>query len=191
MVISDTTILGRPDLIEGGNPLIGPASVDLTLSSNFLVVNESENIKQIVNPQTKDINGINMITLGEKVTYNKINKDEIMIPPLHFVLASTEEIVHIPNDMCGFVAGRSSVARSGLQIECAGFIDPGFSGRITLELYNQNPNHFVTISKGLRLCQIIFMKLDRECLNPYDGKYQGQTEVTESRMEKDNEQTSD
>lgn len=190
MILSDITLMGESDLIKGGNPLIGPASIDLTLGSDFLVVDDEKNVKKIVGPN-KELIDLNIIELGQKVVYKKINRDEIMIPPNHFVLATTAEVVKIPKDMCGIVMGRSSVARAGLQIECAGFIDPGFEGQITLELQNQNHNHAVVIKKGQRLCQIVMFKLDRECVNPYQGKYQGQQGVTESKMEKDNERTSE
>lgn len=191
MVLSDITMMGHADLIKGGNPLIGPASIDLTLAPNFLIVDEDHNTKKIINPATNEMVDVNVITLGEKIIYKKIDLDEIMIPPLHFVLASTAEVVKVPHNMCAIVIGRSSVARAGLQIECAGFIDPGFEGQITLEVHNQNNNHGVIVKAGQRLCQIVYIKLDRECVSPYQGKYQGQHGVTESRMEKDEESTSD
>lgn len=174
------------NLIKGGKPLIGPGSIDLTIGPHFLVVDEERNTKTVVGPNKQMID-LNVIELGKKVTYKKINREEIMIPPLHFVLATTAETVKIPNNMCGIVIGRSSVARAGLQIECAGFIDPGFEGQITLELHNQNNNHAMILKAGQRVCQLVMFLMDRDCMYPYDGKYQNQTGATESKMEKDND----
>ncbi|MGA4923503.1 dCTP deaminase, partial [Bacillus subtilis] len=59
--------------------------------------------------------------------------------PQQFILAATERVT-LGNELAGQVAGKSSLARLGLYVESAGFIDPGFDGPITLELYNVSPN---------------------------------------------------
>lgn len=104
-------------------------------------------------------------------------------------LASTLEYIQIPNDCIGRVEGRSSYGRLFIMIHsCAGFIDPGFKGEITLELVNFQNTPF-TFNKGDKVCQLVLEKLDQTCERPYGHKdlnshYQGQTGVTESYLKK-------
>ena len=67
-----------------------------------------------------------------------MQKDEFVLEPNHFVLASTAESIRVPHDMAAYVEGRSSIGRLGLQVQNVGFIDAGFHGQITLELENQS-----------------------------------------------------
>ena len=104
-----------------------PASIDLTLGSHFLKVHE---------------NVIDRITLDSELRYLDLHADgeteEIVIPPLSFLLAVTRERIRLPANMTAFVEGRSSIGRIGLFIQNAGWVDPGFDGTITLELFNAN-----------------------------------------------------
>ncbi len=68
----------------------------------------------------------------------RIEKDEIVIPPHSFLLATTVEFIRLPANVTAFVEGRSSIGRMGLFIQNAGWVDPGFEGTITLELFNAN-----------------------------------------------------
>ena len=90
----------------------------------------------------------------------------------------------MPDHLAAFVAGRSSVGRLGLQIQNAGFVDSGFQGQITLELYNQSEKP-ILLKAGVRICQIVFFQLDEPTAQPYQGKYQGQEGATGSRLYKD------
>ena len=107
-----------------------------------------------------------------------------MLEPSKFVLASTQEKISVPNHLAAFVAGRSSVGRLGLQIQNAGFVDSGFQGQITLELYNQSEKP-ILLKAGVRICQLVFFQLDETTEQPYSGKYQGQEGATGSRLYKD------
>jgi dCTP deaminase len=108
--------------------------------------------------------------------------------PGQFLLASTVEKVHIPTDMCAQVNGKSSWGRLGLTVHVtAGFIDPGFKGRITLELANLS-EETITLKPHLPICQLVFMPLSSPAERPYGHKdlgshYQGQTGVTRSFMQ--------
>ena len=101
---------------------IGPSSVDLTLSDSFSWP-KPENDK---------------IILGESVPHKQGQKDEFVLEPNHFVLASTAESIRVPHNMASYVVGRSSIGRLGFQVQNVGFIDAGFNGQITLELENQS-----------------------------------------------------
>lgn len=117
-----------------------------------------------------------------------IETDTIKIKPKEFVLTRTKEYIEISDKIAAYIEGRSSIGRKGLFIENAGWIDPGFKGTITLELFNAS-NDLLEIPKDIRICQIIFEELKQSVDTGYgdknDSKYQGQVETTESRLETD------
>lgn len=84
------------------------------------------------------------------------------------------------------VEGRSSLGRLGLFIQNAGWVDPGFHGEITLELFNAN-RCAIRLQAGRRIGQLVFARMDRAARNPYRGKYQGQRGATGSRVFLDEE----
>lgn len=111
--------------------------------------------------------------------------DSRLIMPKEFLLASTMEIVHLPDTIVGRLEGKSSLARQGLIIHTAGFIDPGFSGQLTLEITNLSDKSF-PLEAGMLICQIAFSKLDKAALRPYGhpelhSHYQNQIGVTQAR----------
>lgn len=94
------------------------------------------------------------------------------------ILATTIEKVTLPSALAGWVALKSSAARSGLDHALAGWIDPGFVGQITLEL---SAHREVTLVVGQRICQIVFHQCVAPAIEPYNGKYQNQVGVTPAR----------
>lgn len=145
---------------------IQPASVDIRLGNTFSVVDDTPS---------------GIITLGSKIEYKSIVTDTYLILPGQFVLATTMEYFELPDDLTAFVEGRSSLGRMGLFIQNAGWVDPGFKGEITLELYNAN-RCAIELKAGRRVGQLVFAKMDDSALNPYNGKYQGQRGATGSRV---------
>ena len=145
---------------------IQPASVDIRLGNTFSVVDDTPS---------------GIITLGNKIEYKSIVTDTYLILPGQFVLATTMEYFELPDDLTAFVEGRSSLGRMGLFIQNAGWVDPGFKGEITLELYNAN-RCAIELKAGRRVGQLVFAKMDDSALNPYNGKYQGQRGATGSRV---------
>jgi dCTP deaminase len=107
-------------------------------------------------------------------------REKIIIPPKSFVLGTTIEYIRLPANMTAFVEGRSSIGRLGLFIQNAGWVDPGFEGHITLELYNANCVP-IELKAGRRLCQLVLASLDQKGV-PYKGKYNGQKNATQSRI---------
>jgi dCTP deaminase len=148
---------------------IQPASVDLRLSDHFLKVDE---------------NRMEAIRLEEEVAYEDLHQERIVIPPHSFLLATSVERIRLPDDLTAFVEGRSSIGRIGLFIQNAGWVDPGFEGTLTLELYNANRLP-IRLQAGRRICQLVFARMDRAAEQPYRGKYQGQTSATGSRVHMD------
>lgn len=176
MILSDKTL---KEMIDKGElvvePLtedsIQPASVDCRLGNHFLVVEDRN---------------MHTIDLNTEIIYREYNGDEITIPPHSFLLATTMERIHLPNNLTAFVEGRSSIGRIGLFIQNAGWVDPGFEGQVTLELYNANSLP-IRLEAGRRICQLVFCKMDQVANNPYQGKYQGQRNTTGSRVFRDSE----
>jgi dCTP deaminase len=148
---------------------IQPASVDLRLGRHFLKIDE---------------NGMDGLTMDSEPRYVEMERDEIVIPPHSFLLAATQEFIRIPANVTAFVEGRSSIGRMGLFIQNAGWVDPGFEGIITLELFNANRLP-LRLKSGRRICQIVFALMDKPALRPYAGKYQGQRRAVGSRIFQD------
>ena len=99
--------------------------------------------------------------------------------PRMLALAATERVT-LNNELVAQVAGKSSVARAGIMVESAGFIDPGFDGPITLEIYNQMPFSILLIP-GMPICQIAVTRLDIPADGVYGGKYVGSDGPVASR----------
>ncbi len=176
MILSDVTLrekLDRGELVVEPleDYLIRPASIDLRLGTHFLKVDE---------------NDFEIIRLDDPIKYLKMEMDEIIIPPMSFLLATTMEYIKLPQDLTAFVEGRSSIGRIGLFVENAGWVDPGFEGELTLELYNANRQPIRLIA-GRRICQLVFAQMDRPASAPYRGKYQGQRKPMGSRIYEDSE----
>ena len=91
------------------------------------------------------------------------------------------EYFSLPDDLTAFVEGRSSLGRMGLFIQNAGWVDPGFEGEITLELFNAN-RCAIELKSGRRVGQLVFAKMDCKALKPYSGKYQKQRGATGSKV---------
>lgn len=106
---------------------------------------------------------------------------EVYLLPGQFALASTKEFLNLPQHIVGFVQGKSSVGRNGLQIENAGLIDAGFIGAITLELYNMAPWP-IKLKAGMPICQLHFTNVDSPVYKDYQkiGHYNGQRGPTEA-----------
>ncbi|NLJ83960.1 MAG: dCTP deaminase [Halanaerobiaceae bacterium] len=176
MILSDRTIR---DLMEKGilkiEPLeeyqVQPASVDLRLGDSFLKLDE---------------NMTEVMTLDDEIKYVSYRSEELVIPPHSFLLATTMEYVELPDNITAFVEGRSSIGRMGLFIQNAGWVDPGFKGQITLELYNANSLP-IKLTSGRRICQLVLARMDEKALNPYQGKYQNQRDAVGSRVYLDQE----
>lgn len=176
MIISDGTL--RTMLVKGeigvtplGEHSLQPASLDCRLGTNFLMLDY----------QDKEI-----IDLEDTVRYTAMQQDTLILPPHTFILATTLEYISLPNHITAFVEGRSSIGRLGLFIQNAGWVDPGFQGCITLELYNASPFP-IRLQAGKRICQLVFCLMDQPALVPYHGKYQGQKDVMGSKIHEDRE----
>jgi dCTP deaminase len=119
------------------------------------------------------------------IEYETTVSDSFWIPAHGFVLVRTREVIGISDRLTAFVEGRSSVGRLGLFTENAGWVDPGFVGSVTLELFNALP-HPLLVHAGTRVCQLVFARVDGSTEGGYHaGKYQQQVQTTGSLLHKD------
>jgi dCTP deaminase len=167
---------GRVKVEPFDGAMIQPSSVDVRLDRFFRVF---ENHKySVIDPSIEQPD----LTREVAVEAN----EEFILHPGEFVLASTYEIITLPDDIAGRLEGKSSLGRLGLLTHStAGFIDPGFSGHITLELSNV-ANLPVKLFPGMKIGQLCLIKLSSPAENPYGSalygsRYQGQRGPTASK----------
>lgn len=184
-VLSDRTIreqlaAGRLKIEPLDGEAIQPASVDLRLSNEFRVFNvTARGYVDVRHPLDE---------LTQPVT---IASDEpFVIQPGTFCLGSTAETVTLPDDLVARVDGKSSLGRLGLLVHAtAGYVDPGWTGCLTLELSNQSQMP-IALFPGMRIAQISFYTMTTPVDRPYGSpelgsKYQGQTGPTPSRISRE------
>src|ERR1700760_510107 len=181
MLLSDRDIRAEVDaqrlvLEPWDAELVQPSSIDVRLDRYFRVFNNSQ-YTHIDPAQQQD----DLTTLVEPKA-----GDPFVLHPGEFVLGSTLEVVSLPDDLAGRLEGKSSLGRLGLLTHStAGFIDPGFTGHITLELSNV-ANLPITLWPGMKIGQLCLFQLTSAAEFPYGSakagsRYQGQRGPTPSR----------
>jgi dCTP deaminase len=182
MILSDRSI--KEEIAKGTIAVepyhpecVQPSSIDVHLGNTFLVFNRVQHAVINVREKQNDL-------MQEVI----VNEDEpFILHPGEFVLGSTIEKVTMPTHIAGRIEGKSSLGRLGLLIHStAGFIDAGFSGKLTLELSNVSPLP-ITLYPNMKIGQISFMQMSTEVDNPYGSstlgsKYQGQEQPQASRF---------
>ena len=156
--------------------MIQPSSVDVRLDRFFRVF---ENHRyEVIDPSIEQSELTREVAVAPD--------DFFILHPGEFVLASTYEVITLPDDVAGRLEGKSSLGRLGLLTHStAGFIDPGFSGHITLELSNV-ANLPVKLYPGMKIGQLCLIKLSSSAEHPYGSalygsRYQGQRGPTPSK----------
>ncbi len=185
MILSDRTI--REELAAGRiviDPLdpacVQPSSVDLHLDRLFRVFRNHTMGFIDVKQDQEDLT--ELVEVGDE--------DVFILHPGEFVLGSTIELLTLPDDIVARIEGKSSLGRLGLIVHAtAGYVDPGWTGRLTLELSNV-ANLPITLYAGMRIGQISFVRLTTPVERPYGSpelgsKYQGQSEPTASAFHRD------
>ncbi|MGI8677768.1 MAG: dCTP deaminase [Jatrophihabitans sp.] len=181
MLLSDRDIrteveAGRLVLEPWAADLVQPSSVDVRLDRFFRVFNNSRYTHIDPSIQQDDLTAL----------VEPAGDEPFVLHPGEFVLGSTLEIVTLPDDLAGRLEGKSSLGRLGLLTHStAGFIDPGFTGHITLELSNV-ANLPITLYPGMKIGQLCLFRLSSAAEHPYGSalygsRYQGQRGPTPSR----------
>ena len=184
-VLSDRSIkkalaAGRLGIEPLDEQAIQPASVDLRLDGVFRVFRTTSRPYVDVAQDVDDLTELVEISPEEP----------FVIHPGSFCLGSTLETITIPNDIVARVDGKSSLGRLGLLVHAtAGYVDPGWTGKLTLELSNQSQMP-IALYYGMRIAQISFIELTTAVDRPYGSeelgsKYQGQTGPTPSRISRE------
>lgn len=162
MVLSDRSLkdelkAGRI-LIEPFDPVdIQPASIDVHLGDGFRVFQNSR--YPFIDPN------ISQPELTELITASVA--EPFVLHPGEFVLATTLEKVSLPDNILGRLEGKSTLGRIGLLIHStAGYIDPGWTGYITLELSNV-ANLPILLTPGMKIGQLSFEQLTTAVDRPY------------------------
>lgn len=161
------------DPFESG--CVQPSSVDVHLSGSFSVFRKTGHD---IDPLALDADFMEAFDVD--------NGSYLRVEPGQFILGSTIEKFDIPNNMIAMLNGKSSLGRLGLLVHAtAGFIDPGFSGDITLELSNIN-DKAIRLHPGMAIGQVSFLLMERDAQRPYGSlglgsHYQHQSGPTASR----------
>jgi len=181
VLLSDRDIKAEIDAgrvaVEPYDPgMIQPSSIDVRLDRWFRVF---ENHKYPhIDPSTEQPDLTRLL--------EPEGDEPFVLHPGEFVLGSTYEVVTLPDDVAGRLEGKSSLGRLGLLTHStAGFIDPGFSGHVTLELSNVATLP-IMLFPGMKIGQLCLFRLSSPAENPYGSavygsRYQGQRGPTPSR----------
>ena len=181
MLLSDRDITAEIDagrvVLDPYDPaMLQPSSVDIRLDRFFRLF---DNHKYAVIDPAEDQPDLTRLV--------EVDADEpFVLHPGEFVLGSVYEVVTLPDDVAARVEGKSSLGRLGLLTHAtAGFIDPGFSGHVTLELSNVATLP-IKLWPGMKIGQLCFFRLSSAAEHPYGSekygsRYQGQRGPTASR----------
>jgi dCTP deaminase len=156
--------------------MLQPSSVDVRIDRYFRLFDNHK--YPVIDPAEEQ---------PELTRLVEVEPDEaFVLHPGEFVLASTFEVVTLPDDVAARLEGKSSLGRLGLLTHStAGFIDPGFSGHVTLELSNVATLP-IKLHPGMKIGQLCFFRLSSAAEKPYGStasgsRYQGQRGPTASR----------
>lgn len=185
MLLSDRDIRdqidrGRVRLDPWDPEMIQPSSIDVRLDRFFRLFDNHK--YPVIDPamEQPDLTRLIEVEPGES----------FVLHPGEFVLGSTWEQVSLPDDIAARVEGKSSLGRLGLLTHAtAGFVDPGFTGHVTLELSN-TATLPITLWPGMKIGQLCFFQLSSPAERPYGAgahgsRYQGQRGPTASRSHVD------
>jgi dCTP deaminase len=176
------TITPTPDVSK-----IKGISVDLRLGHQFRVFTDHNTGFIDLSGARNDLQATVDRIMGSEIN---LSEDEIFyLHPGELALASTLESVTIPDDLVGWLDGRSSLARLGLMVHVTAHrIDPGWSGQIVLEMHNMGKLP-LGLRPGMDICAINFETMTSPAARPYhkrtDAKYKNQTGAVASRINQD------
>lgn len=181
MLLSDKDIraeldAGRVVLEPFDEAMVQPSSVDVRIDRLFRLFDNHK--YPVIDPREEQPELTRLVEVAPQ--------EPFILHPGEFVLASTYEVVTLPDDVAARLEGKSSLGRLGLLTHStAGFIDPGFSGHVTLELSNVATLP-IKLWPGMKIGQLCFFRLSSAAENPYGSatygsRYLGQRGPTASR----------
>jgi dCTP deaminase len=151
--------LGNKLVIPFSENQLNPASYDVRLGKNLLIEKPDGSWAEATTPY--------------------------QLEPGEFLLGETQEMFYLPNQIEAVFMLKSSRGREGFEHVLSGYIDPGYRGRITLELVNVNRYRKLSLEEGMLIGQIRFMYTHRTCDKPYSitGHYQNHDKVMPSLVD--------
>jgi len=167
---------GRIGLTPSDPAMVQPSSVDVRLDRYFRLFDNHK--YPFIDPAEDQPELTRLIDVA--------SDEPFILHPGEFALGSTYEQVTLPDDVAARLEGKSSLGRLGLLTHStAGFIDPGFSGHVTLELSNVATLP-IKLWPGMKIGQLCFFRLSSPAAHPYGSgpygnRYQGQRGPTASR----------
>ncbi len=167
---------GRVRLDPWDPQMVQPSSVDFRLDRYFRLFDNHK--YPVIDPALDQPDLTRLVEVDPTETF--------VLHPGEFVLGSTYETITLPDDIAARVEGKSSLGRLGLLTHAtAGFVDPGFTGHVTLELSNVATLPIV-LHPGMKIGQLCFFQLSSPSEHPYGSQakgshYQGQRGPTASR----------
>ncbi len=181
MLLSDRDIRSELDagrvVLDPYDPsMLQPSSIDVRLDKYFRLFDNHKYPFIDPSQEQPELTRLVEVEAGEP----------FVLHPGEFVLGSTFETITLPDDVAARLEGKSSLGRLGLLTHStAGFIDPGFSGHVTLELSNVSTLP-ILLWPGMKVGQTCFFRLSSAAENPYGSqkygsRYQGQRGPTASR----------
>ena len=191
MFLSDRTMReeierGRIRIEPLAKDAIQPSSIDLRLGDKIRVFRNNHISHIDLRQDTAVLTEVVEMKRGQP----------FFLRPYELALGVTFEYIAVPDDLVARLDGKSSLGRVGLMIHAtAGLIDPGWEGRITLELMNLAPFP-ITLFAGMKIGQLSFVQMTTPVDVPYGAralasKYQGDTEPTPSRYHLELEELSE
>jgi len=181
VLLSDRDIRAELDagrvILDPYDPdMVQPASIDVRLDRWFRLFDNHR--YPVIDPAVEQDGLTHLVDVGPD--------DPFVLHPGEFVLGATYESVTLPDDVAARLEGKSSLGRLGLLTHStAGFIDPGFTGHVTLELSN-TATMPIKLWPGMKVGQLCFFRLSSPAAAPYGSgahgsRYQGQRGPTASR----------
>jgi dCTP deaminase len=179
---NEIIIVPKPD-----TSMISGVSVDIRLGNEFRVFQD----------HTAPYIDLSGPKAEVQKAMDSVMSNEIIIPdgeafflhPGELALAVTYESVTLPDNIVGWLDGRSSLARLGLMVHVTAHrIDPGWSGQIVLEFYNSGKLPLALRPK-MKIAALNFETMSSSAARPYnkreDAKYKNQTGAVASRISED------
>ena len=181
VLLSDRDIRGAIDakrvILDPYEPsMVQPSSIDIRIDRYFRLFDNHK--YPVIDPSQEQPELTRLVEVA--------TEEAFILHPGEFVLASTYEVVTLADDVAARLEGKSSLGRLGLLTHStAGFIDPGFSGHVTLELSNVATLP-IKLWPGMKIGQLCFFQLSSPAESPYGSagygsRYQGQRGPTASR----------
>ncbi|KFZ31932.1 deoxycytidine triphosphate deaminase [Pseudidiomarina salinarum] len=166
---------------------ISGVTVDIHLGNEFRVLQDHAAAFIDISGQREDINRAIQQVMSDPIVLSQ--EQAFFIHPGEFALAVTHEAVTLPDDMVGWLDGRSSLARLGLMVHVTAHrIDPGWSGQVVLEFFNSGKLP-LALRPLMKIGALSFEQLDEACARPYskrdDAKYKNQRGAVASRIAAD------